>query len=133
MSHDYLLDTSFLITLELEAYHGRPGEASKFLKEQESAVMHISVITYAEMCTAFEADAVDLRNQILGRYDIVHVNERIALQYAQEFARLRSEPKPVIGPNDLWIASTALVLAYPLVVRGGAQFRNVHGLSIVTI
>lgn len=134
MDTDYLLDTSFLIGLESEASHGvTEGPAMQFLKNHEAAVLHISVVTYAEMCTAFSAEATELRDQILGRYHVVHITERIAWQYSGEFVRQRAAQGPMLAANDLWTASTALVLGYPLVARGGNHFRSVHGLTVISV
>ena len=134
MATDYLLDTSFLIGLEGEAYHAVVGgPATQFLRDHEAAVLHISVVTYAEMCTAFSAEETGLRDQILSRYDVVHVTERIAWQFSRELVRQRTEQGPMLATNDLWVASTALVLDYPLVTRDGEHFRQVRGLSVISI
>lgn len=133
MTSDYLLDTSALIALETELRMGIEGKALTFLQANEAAVMHISIVTYGEICTVFDEESSELRDQILGRFDIVLITERIARQYAQECARQRNRQSLPIGANDLWIASTALVLGFPLVTRPAAYFRRVQGLSVIEI
>ena len=103
------------------------------MHEHDAAVLHISVITYGEMCTAFTSETTELRDQILGRYNIIHVDERIAWHYSQEFARLRADQGSMIAPNDLWIGSTALAFSFPLVACNPKQFRRIHGLTVVAV
>ena len=133
MNADYLLDTSALIAFEDELRTGTDGGAMAFLKGSEAAVMHISVLTHGEFCTVFSEAVSELRDQILGRFDTVPITERIARQYASEFARQRDEQGLPFGVNDLWIASTAVVLGFPLVVRSASHFRRIPHLSVVEI
>jgi len=49
--------------------------------------------------------------------------------YAELYGELR-ERNSLIGPNDLWVAATALELGLPLVTRNAVEFRRVPKLQV---
>ena len=66
---------------------------------------------------------------MLGRFEMVPMDEGTAGQYARITAKLRHENQ-LIGTNDLWIAAAAVAHGLELVTNNTAHFGRVPGLSV---
>lgn len=123
-----LFDTCFLIDLEREMKRGS-GKAQAFLRENQEALACIPWTVAGEFAEGF----ADIRDPtcaaMLGRFEMVPMDEATAGQYARITAKLRRENQ-LIGTNDLWIAAAAVAHGLELVTNNTAHFGRVTGLSI---
>ncbi len=123
-----LFDTCFLIDLEREMKRGA-GKAHVFLHENREALACISWTVAGEFAEGF----LDIRDPacaaMLGRFEILPMDEATAGQYARITAKLRRENQ-LIGTNDLWIAAAAVAHGLELVTNNTAHFARVSGLSL---
>jgi len=71
-----------------------------------------------------------LVRQFLGRYPLIQSNPSIIQTYGKLYAALKRS-NALIGPNDLWIASTAVSLDVPLITRNIQEFSRVSGMKMV--
>ena len=123
-----LFDTCFLIDLEREMKRGA-GKAQAFLGENQEALACIPWTVAGEFAEGF----ADIRDPacaaMLGRFEMVPMDEATAGQYARITAKLRRENQ-LIGTNDLWIAAAAVAHGLELVTNNTAHFGRVTGLSV---
>ncbi len=123
-----LFDTCFLIDLEREMKRGA-GKAQTFLHENQEALACIPWTVAGEFAEGFE----DIRDSacaaMLGRFEILPMDEATAGQYARITAKLR-RANQLIGTNDLWIAAAAVAHGLELVTNNTAHFARVAGLSL---
>jgi tRNA(fMet)-specific endonuclease VapC len=105
-----LLDTSFLIELEDELVHQRPGPARDLLAAHRRAATAISIISLGEFAEGF----TDARafGEFIARFRVVQLSRGIAWRAAQMQGSLSRR----LGENDAWIAATAL--AYDATLGG---------------
>ncbi len=127
-----LIDTSVLIEFErgrlnLEPYLSGRGQEEFFL----------SMITASELLHSVHR-AVDSQirmkrsafvEALLERFPLLPVDLAIARTHAQVWADLAGAGK-MIGPNDLWIASTALAHGLTMVTANVREFDRVPGLVV---
>lgn len=127
-----LLDTSVLIAQEV----GRPLDVDVL-----PDLFALSVVTMAELSAgvlaAPDTDTAARRLATLERVGGTTVLP-IDLAVAGEWARLRAHLAATgrrVGPNDLWIAATAVVHALPLVTQDDdfTPLEGVSGLSVLRV
>lgn len=123
-----LFDTCFLIDLEREMKRGS-GKAHAFLGENTNAVACISWVVAGEFAEGFGEIRDPACAAMLGRFEMIPMDEPTAGQYAKITAKLRSE-RQLIGTNDLWIAATAMANDLELVTNNAVHFMRVAGLSV---
>jgi len=123
-----MFDTCFLIDIEREMKRG-PGKAHAFLRENPDAIACISWTVAGEFAEGFIAISEPACTDMLGRFEILPMDEATAGQYARITAKLRRE-NALIGTNDLWIAAAALAHGLELVTNNSAHFGRVPGLSV---
>ena len=125
----YFFDTCFLIDLEREMRRG-PGKAHLFLQQNASVRACLSWTVAGEFAEGFGDIHHPAGAAMLGRFDILPMDEFTAHHYAIT-ARLLRGQNQLIGTNDLWIAAAALAYAIPLVTNQSAHFSRIPGLSVV--
>lgn len=123
-----LFDTCFLIDLEREMKRGAGG-AHAFLRENQEAVACVSWTVAGEFAEGFADVREPACAAMLGRFEILPMDEATAGKYALITAKLRRE-KQLIGTNDLWIAAAAVANGLDLVTNNTARFGRVAGLSV---
>lgn len=123
-----LFDTCFLIDLEREMKRG-PGKAQAFLREYPDVVACISWTVAGEFAEGFGDIGASACAAMLGRFEILPMDEATAGQYARITAKLRRE-NALIGTNDLWIAAAGLAHGLELVTNNTAHFGRVAGLAV---
>lgn len=123
-----ILDTCFLIDLQLEARRGDAGAAIRFLRQHASAPFAISVISVTEFLEGFEEPSEGER--LLQAYARIDVNSSVATQVARIRRHLRVGGK-LIGDFDIFIAATALSERVPLVTRNITDFSSIDGLELI--
>ncbi len=123
-----VFDTCFLIDLEREMKRGA-GKAHAFLRENQEAVACIPWTVAGEFAEGFSDIREPACAAMLGRFEILPMDEATAGQYARITAKLRRE-KQLIGTNDLWIAAAAVAHGLELVTTNTAHFGRVAGLSL---
>ncbi len=123
-----LFDTCFLIDLEREMRRGA-GKAHGFLRENPEAIACISWTVAGEFAEGFDAIIDPACAAMLGRFEVLPMNEATAGQYARVTGKLRRE-NALIGTNDLWIAAAALAHGVELVTNNTAHFGRVSGLAV---
>jgi predicted nucleic acid-binding protein len=128
MNH-LLFDTCFLIDIERELRRGG-GKAHDFLVRHPNARPWISWTVAGAFAEGFGSIQDPVCAAMLGKFDILEMNEATAGCYARITADLRRKSL-LIGANDLWIAAASLAAGYPLVTNNSAHFRRVPGLKWV--
>ncbi len=123
-----LFDTCFLIDLEREMKRGA-GKAQAFLQENRDARAYIPCTVVGEFAEGFGDIKDPVCAAMLGRFEILPMDEATAGRYAQITARLRRENQ-LIGTNDLWIAAAAMANGLELVTNNAGHFGRVAGLSV---
>ncbi len=126
---DFLADTGFLIDLWREAR--QPGNATRFARANAHKQVGICWIVEGEFLSgsALASHDTTVVSTFLGHYPVVHSNTAIVRRYGELFATLRRQNR-LIGPNDLWIAATALSLGLPLLTRNTDEFERVPELEV---
>jgi tRNA(fMet)-specific endonuclease VapC len=127
---DFLADTGFLIDLWREV--ARPGPATRFAEANVARQVGICWVVEGEFLSGSVLADQDMAivTAFLSRYPVVHTSSAITHQYARIFANLRRRNK-LTGPNDLWIAATALSLGVPLLSRNTGEFERVPDLDVI--
>lgn len=127
---DLLADTVFLIDLWREAR--APGPATAYAKAHISLQVAIPWVAAGEFLSGALAAGQDsdLVTAFLARYPVLHSDAATVRSYAGIYADLRGRGV-MIGPNDLWIAASALVNGLPLLTRNTTDFGYVEGLDVV--
>lgn len=123
-----LFDTCFLIDLEREMRRG-PGKAHDFLKSHADTRPCITWTVAGEFAEGFGDLHHPVCAAMLGRFEILPMDEQTAQHYAKTTKHLRSRSQ-LIGTNDLWIAAAALANSTPLVTNTAAHFHRVPGLLV---
>jgi predicted nucleic acid-binding protein len=127
--NDLLFDTCFLIDIERELRRG-PGPAHQFLAHHAADRPWISWTVAGEFSEGFGSIQDPACAAMLGRFDVVEMNEATAGCYARITADLRRKSL-LIGANDLWIAAAALAADFPLVTNNAVHFTRIPGLKVV--
>jgi predicted nucleic acid-binding protein len=127
--NDLLFDTCFLIDIERELRRG-PGPAHRFLAHHATDRPWISWTVAGEFTEGFGGIQDPACAAMLGRFDVVEMNEATAGCYATITADLRRKSL-LIGANDLWIAAAALAADFPLVTNNAVHFTRIPGLKVV--
>lgn len=130
MDRGLILETTFLIDLEREAVHERPGRAHRFLEQHATTRLSISLITAGELAAGPRLSGRSRWETLLGRFEVLPPDVDVAWQFGQTFRYLKDQGR-LIGSNDLWIACTALVVQRPVVTRNEDHFRRVPDLDVV--
>lgn len=123
-----LFDTCFLIDLEREMKVG-DGPAHRFLREHSSCHAATSWTVAGEFAEGFGDILHPACVAMLGRFEILPMNESTAGHYARVASELR-KIRQMIGANDLWIAAAAIAHDVELVTRNLSDFGRVPGLRI---
>jgi tRNA(fMet)-specific endonuclease VapC len=128
MRVDRVLDTNFLIARWREG-EGRP--ASVWLKANTNLILGIPWIVKAEFLRGAEIAGHDRQaiRDFLERFPTVWPDEETLEIYASLYSTLKKRNE-LIGPNDLWIAASALQKSVPLVSKNKIEFQRVPGLRI---
>jgi len=124
------LDTTFLVDLEREIRRG-PDIAHHFLSAHAKASFHCSVVAYGEYMEGAKNRFSELDLYFKAAFTMRDITSDVALIYADLSHGLRKEGN-LIGPNDLWIAATAIQLECPLVTRNIKHFERVPGLNLLS-
>ena len=128
MRVDRLIDTNFLISRWRD---GESGAAAAWLKANGDLVLGIPWIVKAEFLRGAEIaghDRPTIRD-FLKRFPSVWPDEETLEIYASLYSALKKRNE-LIGPNDLWIAASALQKSVPLVSKNKAELQRVPGLSL---
>ena len=125
---DFLVDTTFLI------HRWREGTASaeqRFIESHRDSAVGMPWIVKGEFLrgAVLAGHAAAEVAEFLGRYRVVWPDEETLVIYAKTYADL-ARSKQMIGPNDLWIAASALRSGLPLLTRNVREFRRVPGLKV---
>lgn len=105
-------------------------------KGREKEEFFLSVVSASELLHGvYRAPDDGTRSQrsafvegVLGRFPLLDIDERTARMHAQIWASLRVAG--MIGPNDLWIAASALAYGLTVVTGNVREFDRVPGLSV---
>lgn len=130
-------DAAFLIDLQREWTHEKPGPAFEFMEElDEGEILAVSVFAVAEVRLGAELVRRPDRahkeiDEVLSGLLVVYPTDAFAARYAREAAALnRSGSK--IPTMDLLISTAALLDEAPLVTRNVKDFSRVPGLRVLT-
>lgn len=126
---DFLIDTTLLIDLWRE--QRRPGPASRFAREQSHQVAGMPWIVMGEFLRGSYRAGIK-REQVqdfMDAYLLVWPTMETMDRYARLYNVLKSIGR-VVGPNDLWIAATALEQSLPLVTRNIRDFESIPDLVL---
>jgi tRNA(fMet)-specific endonuclease VapC len=128
MRVDRVLDTNFLIARWRE---GEGGLASVWLKANANLILGIPWIVKAEFLRGAEIAGHDRQaiRDFLKRFPTIWPDEDTLEIYASLYSTLKKRNE-LIGPNDLWIAASALQNSVPLVSKNKIEFQRVPGLHL---
>lgn len=126
----YFLDSCACI----DFMRGRIPLGYQFLRESDPRLFKIPAIVEAELLLGIEKSTSPKKNRKLVEsfllpFDKVPFDSNCARVYARIRAHLEREGK-TIGPNDLFIAATALAHEAILVTSNAREFERVPGLSL---
>jgi predicted nucleic acid-binding protein len=127
---DLLADTVFLIDLWREG--GGSGPASNYARAHSGKQVAISWVVAGEFLSGAAAAGLDLAlvTAFLARYPVIQSDAAVIRQYADAYAGLRQKNE-LIGPNDLWIAATALAHELPILTRNSKEFMRIEDLGVI--
>ncbi len=128
-----LIDTSILSAHE----RGRLDIASH-IAGREDEEFFVSVVTASKLLhgvhRARDASVRARRSAfveaLLERFPLIGIELPTARTHARLWADLAAAGTPV-GPNDLWLAATAVTHGFALVTANLREFRRVPGLDVV--
>jgi tRNA(fMet)-specific endonuclease VapC len=129
-----LIDSSVLIAHE----RGRLDIAAH-LDGREDEEFFVSVVTASELLHGVHrAQDASMRARrsafveaLLERFPLLGIERSTARTHARLWADLAAAGTPV-GPNDLWLAATAVTHGLALVTANAREFLRVPGLSVET-
>jgi predicted nucleic acid-binding protein len=129
-----LIDSSALIAHE----RGRLDIAAH-LDGREDEEFFVSVVTASELLHGVHrAQDAGMRARrsafveaLLERFPLLGIERSTARTHARLWADLAAAGTPV-GPNDLWLAATAVTHGLALVTANARKFPRVPGLSVET-
>jgi len=123
-----LLDTNFLISRWRD---GGKSAAAKWLEANPNLVVGLPWIVKAEFLRGAAVAGHNPREvrEFLDRFPAAWPDDQALEIYAVQFAKLRAI-NALPGPNDLWIAVSALQHGVPLVTRNTVQFGKIEGLQL---
>jgi tRNA(fMet)-specific endonuclease VapC len=125
----YLADTNFLIRCWRDA--NQPTQMQTLARYLDSEIRLVWIVRAEFMRGAVLAGHDSIRvNEFLNRHKTLWPDEDTLTRYAQLYATL-SRTNRLIGPYDLWIATTALQHKLPLLSRNVNEFQRVQGLQVV--
>lgn len=128
-----LIDTSILIEHE----RGRLNLAPHLARRRDEEEIFLSVVTASELLhgvhRAVQPEVRMKRSAfvegLLERFPLLPLDLATARVHAQVWAELARSGK-MIGPNDLWIAATALAHGLTMVTAIIREFNRVPGLVV---
>lgn len=126
------LDTTFLIDLQRDRRgRGAASGAEAFLKDDPGRDLSLPAIARGEYLEGFDDPHSDSAMALVSSLQILPVDSVVALEYARQARRLRSEGK-MIGANDLWIGCTAKCHRLPILTRNTSEFSRISGLQVIS-
>jgi tRNA(fMet)-specific endonuclease VapC len=130
------LDSAFLIDLEREIAHGRPGAALDFMESLDPAeVLGVSVHVLCELRAGAELsrrplETIEALDQVVSGLLVAYPDDRFAPAYSRLFAATRRS-RLAVAPMDLLIATAAIIDDAPLVTRNVKDFSKIPGLRVI--
>lgn len=125
-----ILDSTFLVDLELERIRGESGAAVTFLRAHEDVSFAIT-FTIAGELAAGRSLGLDRDKWVrfIQPFRLFTYSSDVAWSFGRSFRQLQRDGL-MIGANDLWIAATALANDVPIVTRNDREFSRVEGLRV---
>jgi tRNA(fMet)-specific endonuclease VapC len=111
-----ILDTNFIITAERVAKRGITTTIDRFFASRAKESFCITFTVAAELACGLSASPKKDRERLCQPYAILPWSIDVSWQYGEIYRALAAKGQ-LIGTNDMWIASTALV----------------HGMGVVTL
>jgi tRNA(fMet)-specific endonuclease VapC len=125
-----ILDTNFVITAEREANRRVTGKADAFFAARLEESFFITFTVAGELACGQSAAARAQWDRLCRPYAVLPWTIEISWQYG-ELYRVLAGNCSLIGTNDLWIASTALVHGMGVVTSNTGEFQRVPGLQVI--
>ncbi len=127
---DFIADTTLPIDLWKE--RKKSGSATHFAECHLDSTIHLPWIAKAEFLRGARYAKLDNQETslLLSSFCILWPNDYTLDIYAQIWADLAGKGK-MIGPNDLWIAASAIEKKLPLLTRNAREFERVNDLKVV--
>jgi tRNA(fMet)-specific endonuclease VapC len=126
----YLLDTSILISLTRERSPALRTRFEQFgLEELAVSAVTVGELRYGAEKSMRSAEAHVVIDRLASLVDILPLDPTVARTYG-EVRALLERSGPMIGNNDLWIASHALAVGRTLVTGTQREFARVPGLVV---
>ena len=127
-----LIDTNVLIEcergrLDLEPHLAQRGQEEFFLSVISASELLHGVHRAANPQSRMKRSA--FVEALLERFPLLPIDLATARVHAQVWAELAGAGK-LIGPNDLWIAATALARGLDLITANVREFDRVPGLTV---
>lgn len=115
-------DTSFYIDVQR-----MQANALAWIEAHPNVNFVLTPIVYGELRVGQPDTSIIER--LVGSGPRLTLDYECALRFGEVARSLRSEGR-MIGANDLWIASIALVHAFPVLTRNIGEFSRVPGLTV---
>jgi tRNA(fMet)-specific endonuclease VapC len=126
---DYVIDTTFLIGRWRQK---KDGAEQRFIETHPDESVLMPWIVKGEFLrgAVLAGHSPDEVRGFLSRYPTLWPTETTLVFYVQTYAALIPSNQ-LIGPNDLWIAASALEHGLPLLTRNVAEFQRVSDLEVI--
>jgi predicted nucleic acid-binding protein len=129
VENSLILETTFLIDLERELAGNVTGPAHAFLEAKATHSLYITPTIAGELAAGTSLGNRRIWVEFIAPFRLLGCNKDVCWEYGCAYRYLQDNGL-LIGTNDLWIASTALAYAVPVVTRNAKHYRRVPGLLV---
>jgi predicted nucleic acid-binding protein len=127
-----ILDTTFLVDFERERRGKKPGAAHQFLQQHLETRFAITFTVAGELAAGRSLGSDRAAWEMFLRpFRFLDYTAEVGWVFGSCYRDLQASGT-LIGSNDLWIASTALVHKLPVVTRNACDFERIRTLEVLT-
>ena len=125
-----ILETTFLVDVERETNRSEEGPAHRFLEEHTRDALYLTFTIAGELAAGTSHGARSDWESFIAPFHVLPCTPEVCWQYGRVYRHLR-DVGLLIGPNDLWIGSTALAFGMPVVTANENHYRRLPDLQVL--